>query len=229
MTETVADSIPLDERLARVMRRYGYWVVLILIAIAYGLCAVQDTPNPSPFVFLAQLATVAVALWIAEVPSPLLRASWVGLALAGTAALSAYILGTGGLVLDVVLSGASIVACLIAPAAIIAHQVKVRGLGFQDLLAAICAYVLIGMTFTFVYNFIGLVTQTPIFDGNGADALTRQLFFSFTTLTTTGFGNIIPVGPFIETVAVLEAIVGQLFLVMVVANIVTARAALKTS
>jgi len=212
-----------------VMRRYGYWIVLFLSAIAYGFCAIQDTPNPGPFAFLAQLATVAVALWIAEVPAALLRVSWAALAIAGAAAVAVAIVGTGGLVLDVLLSGASIVACLIAPAAIISHQVKVRGLGFQDLLAAICAYVLIGMMFTFVYNFIGLVTQAPIFEDGGADSLTRQLFFSFTTLTTTGFGNIVPVGPVIETVAVVEAIVGQLFLVMVVANIVTARAALRSN
>jgi hypothetical protein len=229
MTEAMSGSPQLAELSMGVRGRYGYWIVLALIMVAYGLCAAQDSPNPGPFVFFAQLATVAVALWIAEVPPSLLRVSWAGLAVAGAAAIAVVIIGTGGLVLDVFLSGASIVACLIAPAAIISHQVKVRGLGLQDLLAAICAYVLIGMMFTFVYNFMGLVTQTPIFEDGGADSLTRQLFFSFTTLTTTGFGNIVPVSPVVETVTVIEAIVGPLFLVMVVANIVTARAALRSN
>jgi hypothetical protein len=118
MTEAVAGSPHFAERPKSVKRRYGYWIVLAFIAISYGFCAVQDTPNPGPFAFLAQLATVAVALWIAEVPAVLLRVSWAALAAAGAAAVAVAIVGTGGLVLDVWLSGASIVACLIAPAAI---------------------------------------------------------------------------------------------------------------
>ncbi|MGF6824711.1 hypothetical protein M2317_003644 [Microbacterium sp. ZKA21] len=45
------------------------------------------------------------------------------------------------------------------------------------------------------------------------------MFFSFTTLTTTGFGNIVPVGPGVQSVAVAEAITGQLFLITAVARI----------
>jgi len=46
------------------------------------------------------------------------------------------------------------------------------------------------------------------------------LFFSFTTLTTTGFGNIVPVSPGVQSVAVAEAIIGQFFLITAVARII---------
>ncbi|MGF6824712.1 hypothetical protein M2317_003645 [Microbacterium sp. ZKA21] len=40
--------------------RTGYWLVLVLLVISYGLCAAQSTTDPSPIAFLVQLITVAV-------------------------------------------------------------------------------------------------------------------------------------------------------------------------
>jgi len=79
------------------------------------------------------------------------------------------------------------------------------------------------MLFTFVYNLAALLTPVAILDGPNGDSLRGQLFFSFTTLTTTGYGNVVPVGPVMETFAVVEAIAGQLFLVIAVASMVIAR------
>lgn len=125
--------------------------------------------------------------------------------------------------LDIALSAASAAACIVAPTAIIAHQVRARHPGTQNLLAAVTAYVLIGMLFTFVYNFAALLSPSPVISGETGDSLRGQLFFSFSTLTTTGYGNLVPVGPVIETVAIAEAIVGQLFLVIAIAGIVIPR------
>ena len=55
-------------------------------------------------------------------------------------------------------------------------------------------------------------------DGTLADAL----FFSFVTLTTTGYGNLVPAGNPGQSFAVLEALIGQLFLVTMVAKLVNA-------
>jgi hypothetical protein len=51
------------------------------------------------------------------------------------------------------------------------------------------------------------------------DAL--MLYFSFSTLTTMGFGDIVPVNPFARSLANLEAVVGQLYLATTVARLVT--------
>jgi hypothetical protein len=132
-----------------------------------------------------------------------------------------WLIRTEGHLLDVVLSGASMIAYLIAPVAIIAQQARKRKVDAQTLLAAIAAYVLVGMFFTFLYNFIALATLAPTFGAGHVDSLTSQLFFSFTTLTTTGYGNLVPVAAGVQGVAIAEAITGQLFLVIAVARVVS--------
>jgi hypothetical protein len=48
-----------------------------------------------------------------------------------------------------------------------------------------------------------------------------MLYFSFTTLTSTGFGEILPVDPFAHSMANLESVVGQLYLAILLARLVT--------
>src|SRR5262249_59285017 len=47
------------------------------------------------------------------------------------------------------------------------------------------------------------------------------LFFSFTTLTTVGYGNLIPAGPLGQALAMVEALLGQIYLVVIVARSVS--------
>ncbi|UYO96519.1 ion channel [Microbacterium sp. M28] len=199
--------------------RTGYWLVLVLLVISYGLCAAEPTTDPSAIAFLVQLVTVAVTLRITGAARIVQRIAWLVLSVAGLAAVGTQLLDTRGHALDIGLAAASAIAFLIAPAAIIAHQVHRRGLDLEALLAALTAYALVGMFFTFVYNLIGLAGGGPIFGDASPDSLSAQLFFSFTTLTTTGFGNIVPAGPGVQTIAVAEAITGQLFLITAVARI----------
>jgi hypothetical protein len=201
--------------------RSGYWFVLVLIIGSYLLCATQTSPNPSPIALLVQLVTVAATLWVAEVNPRLRRIGWIVLAVAGLAVAIVTVLGTAGDVLDLLLSAASVVAYLVAPIAIIAHLVRRNRVDGQALIAAIAAYILVGMFFTFVYNVIALISPVATFGAGHSDSLTSQLFFSFTTLTTTGYGNIVPTSWGVQSVAIAEAITGQLFLVIAVARVVT--------
>ena len=59
-------------------------------------------------------------------------------------------------------------------------------------------------------------------EANGVGSLSDDLFFSFVTLTTTGYGNLVPAGNPGQSLAVFEALLGQLFLVTAVGKIVTA-------
>jgi hypothetical protein len=51
--------------------------------------------------------------------------------------------------------------------------------------------------------------------------MAQTFFFSFTTLTTTGYGNLVPAGNPGQTISVLEMILGQLFLITALGKIVT--------
>lgn len=90
---------------------------------------------------------------------------------------------------------------------------------------AIAAYLLIGLIFAGAYELVGALAPGA-FLRNGAPMATHALggdfvFFSFVTLTTTGYGDMVPVHPVARSLALLEAITGQLFLAVVLARLVS--------
>lgn len=223
MTGTATtDSTPVAGRHEhpRNTRTLGYAIVLVLLVVSYTLCATQPSTDPSPWAFLAMLGTVAMVFYVTRARHLVQRMSWVVLSVAGAAAIIATVLGIEGPVLAIPLSAASMVALLIAPWVIIAHQVTRRGLDTEALLAAITAYILVGMFFTFVFNLMSQVSPAPLFGQGVVDSLGNQLFFSFTALTTTGYGNLVPASPAGQGVAIAETITGQLFLITAVARII---------
>jgi Ion channel len=78
-----------------------------------------------------------------------------------------------------------------------------------------------GMAFAFTYRALGALQAGPFFESRGEGTFSQDLFFSFTTLTTTGYGNLVPAANPGQTLAVLEMLTGQLFLVTAVAKVVS--------
>jgi hypothetical protein len=58
-----------------------------------------------------------------------------------------------------------------------------------------------------------------LFGAAGDPALSQALFFSFVTMTTTGYGDLVPAANPAQSIAILEALIGQLFLVTAVAKV----------
>ncbi len=109
-----------------------------------------------------------------------------------------------------------------APFSIIRHLVLRPTIDRETVLGAIAAYLMIGMFFAFSYRTLGSIQEGAFFGASGDGTFAQDLFFSFTTLTTTGYGNLIPAGNPGQSFAVLEMLVGQLFLVTAVAKAVSA-------
>ena len=110
---------------------------------------------------------------------------------------------------------------LVAPTAIVRHIVRLPRVDLEALLGVISAYLMIGMSFAFVFRILGVWQPGDFFGAAGDGSLADDLFFSFTSLTTVGYGNLVPAGNPGQTLAVFEAMMGQLFLVIVVAKVVT--------
>jgi hypothetical protein len=110
---------------------------------------------------------------------------------------------------------------LVAAVAILRAVLMETEVGFRTILGAISVYTILGLLFTFLYAAIDRVESTPFFGSgvsvNGGDFL----FFSFTTLTTTGYGNLVPAGQPGKMFAGLEMLMGQIFLVTLVAGLVS--------
>ena len=96
----------------------------------------------------------------------------------------------------------------------------------DKIFAAICVYMLIGYAWTFTYALIDEL-QPGSFVALSAtaadDYVAREIqfrYFSFITLTTVGYGDILPRSAAARTMAVLEAITGQIYLTVLVARLV---------
>ena len=104
--------------------------------------------------------------------------------------------------------------------------VRVTHIDAEVLCAAICGYVLLGVLWTGFYATVGkvrfLLHRQDAFSSLSAPhlKLSDLLYFSFTTLTTTGYGDIIPRGPEVRMLAVIEAMVGLFYNAIVIARFV---------
>ncbi len=92
---------------------------------------------------------------------------------------------------------------------------------------AVAAYLLLGLIWSWVYYAIalhrpGAFTGLEALSQRESEALyTHFQYFSFTVLTTVGFGDIVPVDPIARMAANLEGVTGQLFLAILIARLVS--------
>ncbi|MBE0476778.1 MAG: two pore domain potassium channel family protein [Coriobacteriia bacterium] len=148
-----------------------------------------------------------------------MRAAAAALAAALVALGAGTLLGLDALALPGLaeaLAGALLLAAPVAVLRRIAHHSRVEA---GTVLGAVCVYMLIGLVFAFVFTTIGRA-GAPLFAGR-ADEYSDHLYFSFVTLTTTGYGDLAPLTKSGQALAVLEALIGQVFLVTFVARLVS--------
>jgi hypothetical protein len=91
------------------------------------------------------------------------------------------------------------------------------------IMGGVILYLSIGLIFASAYR-AAAVLLNPSFTGlpaNRRAALGELLYFSLSSLTTTGYGDIAPLHPFVRSLANLEAVIGQLFPATLLARLVT--------
>jgi hypothetical protein len=109
---------------------------------------------------------------------------------------------------------------------VVAHAVYAPGrISYHRLQGAAVVYLNLGTIFAAVFSLIWDLSPTafanlPAATG-GPDELAAMLYFSLTTLTTTGYGDIVAIDPFARSLANLESIIGQFYLAITVARLVT--------
>jgi hypothetical protein len=116
------------------------------------------------------------------------------------------------------------VVLLLTVLVIVDRVVRLDEVTEQALYAAVSAYLLIGLMFTEYFAALDVLVPGPFF-ANGQPTNNQTLqYFSFTTLTTLGYGDFTAVGSLGRAIAVLEALTGQVFLATLVARLVSAYA-----
>lgn len=200
--------------------RDAFGLVLLLVLLTYVLTSLLANHGWSAVILtLATSVTSIVAMTSSHVRPQVVRGVvWLAsltvvLAAIGAASGERTWLNFASLVQVSLLA--------LAMGAVLRRVITTAEVGSRTILGALSVYAVLGILFTFAYGTIDRIQGGPFFEGvahpNGSDFI----FFSYTTLTTTGYGNLVPGGQPGQMIAGLEMMLGQIFLVTLVAGLVS--------
>ena len=202
-------------------RRDRFGALLGATVVAF---AVEGIANPRVWeqvVVTALLSgTLLLALWAADAKPIVLR---VALIVALVMLVISVVEAAAGHVDNVAVRLANLLLVLLAPPAVVVGVVRSmkarQKVTVEAVFGVLCLYILIGLFFAQLFGTIDRISGT--FFANNLKATPSQcVYFSFTTLTTIGYGDITTAGNLGHTLAVTEGLVGQIYLVTIVSLLV---------
>ena len=197
----------------------SYGIVFLFLLVDYVFLTVGWSGAVALIVSAIWLGlTVLLAFRTSEVPHPLMLVVRLAVALTVVAAVGVS-LGGGDRAYGTVVILVSLLV-LASPIAIgwrILHHTRVTT---QTVLGALCIYVLIGLVFANADYGVQLVSGNSFFAQSGHHGPADFAYFSYITMATVGYGDLTPAIGLPRTNAVLEALMGQIFLVVLVARLV---------
>jgi uncharacterized membrane protein len=113
------------------------------------------------------------------------------------------------------------VLVLLAPVAILHRIIRHETVGLETILGSICVYVLIAIAFAGIYGAVNETEPTGFFAQKVEPTNVDFLYFSFVTITTVGYGDLTAGTSTGRVLVTFEAVVGQIFLVTLVARLVS--------
>lgn len=214
-------DIPAALHLTAERHSFGPVLAAIIAVVIFQLSA-PDTALTRIVTVALQSSVVLLALRAAGAHPRLFRVGvWVVGALLALAIVSEPFADFGPGVVRII----SIALILITPLAVmggVVRELEEDGhVTVQTVLCGLCLYLLLGLAFSFVYAALDELGRESFFaqriDGTPNDFL----YFSMVTLTTTGYGDFTAQTELGRTLAVTEALLGQIYLVTVLAVIVS--------
>jgi hypothetical protein len=214
-----------DERLtvkAKQWRRFerssdAYATVTILLLLLILLPIITDDFREAEGAVTAVLigAAVTLAMAASQAPRWVIHASWVA---SLVALISVFVDRTnnevaalGGLILAVFL--------ISTPVVILRRIARHERVTATTIWGAVAAYLAFGVAFSMLYTTV-FVISPDAFNNMTHGGLGETNYFSFVTLTTLGYGDITPINDVARAFVIFETLIGQIYLVIVVARIV---------
>jgi hypothetical protein len=196
----------------------SYGLLLGLIIASLFATAFSDSTVGEIIAVVLQGGSLVFALYTARSRPLVLRAA---IALVVMSAIAPLIISSSSDVVQLGIgSSFRLTLSLAAMAAILRRATQHMRVDGEILLAALCVYLLLGMLFAAGYGLIGAIQSGPFFAGLSDGTWVDRLYFSFTTMTTVGYGDLTAASDAGRMLAITEALLGQLYLVSVVALIV---------
>jgi hypothetical protein len=205
-------------RVARLRASHSYRFVLLLILTTFVFVMAAPDQNWALSVLgLFLCATLIVAIWTSGLGWSLPRTLFlIGIGMA--AALVLETISGDDTAGAVWLVGLVLAATIIGVIAIgVLDQGEVNS---QSVVGAVCIYLMLGLLFSFAYGSEAKL-GSGFFFAQGTDGTASiRLYFSYITMATVGYGDYTAAGDLARTLAVLEGLLGQLYLVTVITLLV---------
>jgi hypothetical protein len=232
-SQRFVESTPMERRLFRLptnmpagnLSDYALTALLVLESLILFVAAPLAGMNIQVPLYLGSLLGVPLILAIVIISSStgarvlaalamVLAAGGAGFRISHPSVMTAW-LGHMAVIVGVIAISVVIGKAVFAPGRITHHRIE----------GAVILYLNIALAFTSIFRMILELDPAAFADVSGhqseAAALSNMLYFSFTTLTATGFGEILPINPLARSMANLESVLGQLYLAILLARLVT--------
>lgn len=209
-------------RIEALAERIGeaFGLVLLLVTLTFVLGSVLPESEWSRVALLVTAnATSIAALTTSHVRVVWIRRAVVLSVVAVVLGLVTAITGEHGWLsvawlIEIVLLGFSMARVLIT--VVVSPQINTR-----TILGALSVYGAFGLLFTALYELVDRIQDATFFSGVSHPGTSDFMFFSYTTLTTTGYGDLVPAGQPGQMIAGLEMMLGPIFLITLVAGLVS--------
>jgi Ion channel len=204
----------------RSRERFGLLLGAIIVAFAFQGIA---SPNEWQEVLISALlgATLLLALWAGEVRPLVLH---LGVVIVVGLFILSVVEAVNGNPSAGALRVANAALVWLAPPAIIAGIVRIlrakQTVTLEAVFGVLSVYILLGMFFAYLFGAIDRLGGAPFFAGGQKATVAECLYYSFTTLTTVGYGDLTARTNLGHTLSVSEALLGQIYLVTIVSLIV---------
>ena len=204
-------------------RRHGYGLVLALVIVSAALqLTVSSADGPRFAVIALQAATLVAAVRTAGVHRAGVRLAAAAAALAVLASLVTWI--AQGEIPYLFAAVVSLLLVAVAPGVLavgLFNDLRAQGgVALHTLSGVLAIYLLIGMFFAFTYGIVDAIDASALFLDRSDSTPAERIYFSYVTQTTVGYGDFSPGADGTRALAVAQMLIGQIYLVTIVALIV---------
>lgn len=204
-------------------QRYG--MLLLALSVTFVFLGVAEPGDLQRSVGTALVGgTLMLALYAADLPVRRLRIAGGVVALIVAGAVIASLAEKGTTVQGLAALANALLIAVAPPAVIVGILRQVRRVGtitMTVVAGVLCLYLLLGLFFAFAFVAVQNLGGGAFFANGDRVTSTTGVYFSFVTMTTVGYGDYTARTNLGHTMAVMEALVGQIYLVTVVAAIVS--------
>ena len=210
-------------RRAEASHSYGFVMIFVVGTIVLAVAIPESSPWRAT-VIICQACAAVIACWTSDAPQRVFRVVLFFSVLGVLGAVGLGVLGstssTAGRSMNV--AGVIVVAAVIIRGIVL--DIEAEGVRGRALAGALTIYLLFGTLCGFVYGLEESISKNPVLHAsnstlNDDGSTSANMYFSFVTLTTVGYGDLTPASGGARATAIFEALVGQLYLVGIVATL----------